>query len=59
MYLSEEVENPFITPNHLIYGLDIDRSGTVKHYFNEVSGDDMRKRQACKVKFKHFTKRFI
>ena len=31
MYLSEEIENPVITPDHLIYGLDIDRSSTVKH----------------------------
>ena len=59
-YLSEEHEDTVITPNHLIYGRDIDRNESVQHEFNELSGDDMRKRQAyCQVIFKHFTKRFV
>ena len=59
-YLSEEHEDTAITPNHLIYGRDIDRNESVHHEFNEVSGDNMRKRQAyCQVIFKHFTKWFV
>ena len=50
-----------LTPsNHLVYGRKIDSSDTVQHEFNELSGDDMRKRQSyCQVTFKHFTKRFL
>ena len=44
-YLSEEHEGTIITPNHLVYGRSIDRNDTVQHEFNELSGDDMRKRQ--------------
>ena len=59
-YLSEEHEDTVITPNHLIYGRDIDRNESVQHEFHELSGDSMRKRQAyCQVIFKHFTKRFV
>ena len=59
-YLSEEHEDTVITPNHVIYGRDIGRNESVQHEFNELSGDDMRKRQAyCQVFLKHFTKRFV
>ena len=44
-YLSEEHEDTVITPNHLIYGRDIDRNESVHHEFHELSGDDMRKQQ--------------
>ena len=58
--MSEEHEDTVITPNHLIYGWDIDRNESVQHEFHELSGDDMRKRQTyCQVIFKHFTKRFV
>ena len=58
-YLSEKHEDIVITPNHLIYARNIDRNESVQHEFNELSGDDMRKRQAyCQVVFKYFTKRF-
>ena len=58
--LSEEHEDTVITPNYLIYGRNIDRNESVQHEFNELSGDDMRKRQAyCQVIFKHFTKRYV
>ena len=40
-YLSEEHEDTVITPNHLIYGWDIDRNESVQHEFHELSGDDM------------------
>ena len=59
-YLSEKHEDTGITPNHLIYGRDIDRNNKVQHEFNELSGNGFRKRQAyCQVIFKHFTKRFV
>ena len=59
-YLSEEHEDTIITTNHLIYGRDIDRNKSVQHDFHELSGNDMRKRQAyCQVIFKHFAKRFV
>ena len=59
-YLSEEHEDTIITTNHFIYGRDIDRNKSVQHDFHELSGDDMRKRQAyCQVIFKHFAKRFV
>ena len=59
-YLLEEHEDTVITPNHLIYGRDIDRNESVQHEFHELSGDNMRKRQAyCQVIFKYFTKRFV
>ena len=45
-YLSEEHENTVINPNLLIYGRDIERNESVQHEFNELGGDDMRKRQA-------------
>ena len=58
--LSEEHEHTVITPNHLIYGRDIDRNESVEHEFHELSANDMKKRQAyCQVIFKHFTKRFV
>ena len=58
--MPEEHEDTVITPNHLIYGKDIDRNESVQQEFNELSGDDMRKRQVyCQVVFKHFTKRFV
>ena len=58
--MSEEHEDTVITPNHLIYGWDIDRNESVQHEFHELSGDNMRKREAyCHVIFKHFTKRFV
>ena len=41
-YLSEEDEDTVITPNHLIYGQDIDRNESVQHEFSELSSDDMR-----------------
>ena len=59
-YLSEEHEDTVITPNLFIYGRDIDRNQSARHEFNELSGGDMRKRQAYgQVIFKHFTKRFV
>ena len=59
-YLSEEHEETVITPNHLIYGWDIDRNESVQHEFNELSGGGVRKRQAyCQVIFKYLTKRFV
>ena len=59
-YLSEKHEDTVITPNHLIYGRDIDRNESVQHEFNELSGDDMRKQQIyCQIISKHFTKRFV
>ena len=55
--MSEEHEDTVITPNHLIYGRDIDGNKSVQHEFHELNDDDMRKRQAyCQVVFKHFTK---
>ena len=60
MYLTAEHEDTVITPNHFVYGRDIDRNQSIQHEFHELSGDDMRKRQAyCQVIFKHFTKRFV
>ena len=60
MYLTAEHEDTVITPNHFVYGRDIDRNQSIQHKFHELSGDDMRKRQAyCQVIFKHFTKRFV
>ena len=60
MYSLEEHEDTVITPNHLIYGRDIDRNDSVQHEFNELSDEDIRKRQAyCQVIFKYFTKRFV
>ena len=57
-YLSEKHEDTVITPNH--HGRDIDRKDTVQHKFNELSGDDMRKRQAyCQVTFKGATNLFL
>ena len=57
-YLSEKHEDTVITPNH--HGRDIDRKDTVQHKFNELSGDDMRKRQAyCQVTFKGATNFFF
>ena len=57
-YLSEKHEDTVITPNH--HGRDIDRKDTVQHNFNELSGDDMRKRQAyCQVTFKGATNLFL
>ena len=53
-YLSEKHEDTIITPNH--HGRDIDKKDTVQHKFNELSGNDMRKRQAYyQVKFKGAT----
>ena len=61
MYLSEEHEDSsIITPDHLIYERDIGGNESVQHDFSELSGYDMRKRQAyCQVLFKHLTKRFV
>ena len=42
-YLSEEHEDTVITPNHLIYGRDIDGSDSVQQEFHELTGNDMRK----------------
>ena len=58
--LSEEHKDTVITPNRFIYGRDIDESESVQQEFHELTGNDMKKRQACcQVTFKHFTKRFV
>ena len=60
MYLSEEHEDSVITPNHLIYERDVGGNESIQHDFSELSGYDMRKRQAyCQVLLKHLTKRFV
>ena len=45
--MSEEHKDTVITPNRFIYGRDIDGSESVQQEFHELTGNDMRKRQAC------------
>ena len=59
-YLSDEHEDSVITPNHLIYGRDINRNNVIKYEFKELTNDDMRKRKLyCVQVLKHFTQRFV